>query len=664
MRGYRLNRADPDDAGRRIRQTTRLRSDRRGAIAILAAMSLLMLVTASAMALDVANLYLAQSTNQWIADQSALAAAFAYSQSGNSLTTAQNAASSMAVVNGAGSATVNATIGASPSGDGHNALKVVVTLPVTLSPFGRTIAQAGATSITVSATAYAELHTTTPCIVALAKSSAGGTGISATSSNVTATGCEMASNYTVTSTSGAHVTAASIYAVGSISASSGGTLTGSQFPSSSAQSDPFASSSVFSRMASVAALTAPSFPAVGSAPSGGSTMTCSGTLTVPSGSHSTITIGSGCTTVNFTGGAETDISGSGLSVSNSTATLNFAAGTYKINGITVGNSSTGTVTINATGTVVFDIWSGITLSGAAVLKVNGPATYNVQGYGITNNSSGAMTFNNSRGASTSTFFVAGGISLPYGPGTFPNGSYTIENSAGNGLSVGSNMTVTFGNGSYVISGQTGGINVGSSGHLTIGSQIDSSSVFQITGIQYSYDDAIYTNGNSSLTIGSFTNLDINGAVALNSTVSFGAGIYTINGAFSACTSGGSLSGTNVSFIASGAICFGAGFSSVNLTAPTAIDGSTVGSAATIALASNSSTASAVTSGAVSTVVEGAVYLPHATLTISGGGNLNGGGNCLQVVASSLTFSNDGNGVSTSCASLGGSAASATITLVQ
>jgi hypothetical protein len=120
----------------------------------------------------------------------------------------------------------------------------------------------------------------------------------------------------------------------------------------------------------------------------------------------------------------------------------------------------------------------------------------------------------------------------------------------------------------------------------------------------------------------------------------------------------------VSIAASGALCFGAGYSSVNLSAPTTIDGSSVGSAATIALASSSTTAAAVTAGATSTVVVGAFYVPNAALTINGGGNLNGGGGCLQVVSASLTFSNDANGVSTSCASLGGSAAAATITLVQ
>ena len=662
-----MNKADLDDTGRRIRQTVRrLRSDRSGTIAILAAMSLLMLVTASAMALDVANLYLAQSTNQWVADQSALAAAFAYSQSGNSLTTAQNAASSMAVVNGASGATVSATIGASPSGDGQKALKVVVSLPVTLSPFGRIIAQAGATNVTVSTTAYAELHTTTPCVIALAKSSGGGTGIVASGGGkLTATGCEAASNYTVSVTNGGAISAASIYAVGSISASNG-TITGSQFPNSSAQSDPFGSSGVFSRMSTVAALTAPAFPSVGSAPSGGSYATCSNTLSVGSGTHNTITAASGCTTITFTGGAETDISG-GLSLGGSNTTLNFAAGTYKIGGITVSaGGSNAVASIKVTGTVVFEIWNGITLTGCSKLRVVGPATYYIQG-GITDNSNcaaGTLTFTNGGGASTSTFYVAGGITVSQETATFPDGTYTIGATSGTGIYVNSNATVTFGNGSFIISGADGGITLGPSAKLTIGSQLNGSSVFQITGIAYSYDDAIYTQSNSTLTIGGFTNFDVNGAVAMGGNVNFGAGTYTVNGAFSACASGGAITGTGVSIAASGALCFGAGYSSVNLSAPTTIDGSSVGSAATIALASSSTTAAAVTAGATSTVVVGAFYVPNAALTINGGGNLNGGGCCLQVVSASLTFSNDANGVSTSCASLGGSAAAATITLVQ
>jgi hypothetical protein len=115
-------------------------------------------------------------------------------------------------------------------------------------------------------------------------------------------------------------------------------------------------------------------------------------------------------------------------------------------------------------------------------------------------------------------------------------------------------------------------------------------------------------------------------------------------------------------IASGAISFGAGYSTINLSAPTAISSSTVGTSATVALASNSTSASSITAGASNTIVVGAVYLPSAPLTFSGSGTLTGNGNCLQVVVTGLAFSG-GTSLATNCASLGNAAAVA-VTLVQ
>jgi Flp pilus assembly protein TadG len=643
-------------------------ADRSASIAILGGLSLTLLLGAVAMAVDLANLYLAQSVDQRVADQSAMAAALAYIQSNGSITTAQNAAASMAVVNGAASSTVTASAVNSPSGDGSTAVMAVVTSSVSLSPFGQvTTASAqnpsGITSVNISASAYAEIHGATPCIIALGSggvSASGGTGMTASS-------CTIGSNGSVTATQGGSITAQSINAVGSISANNGGTVkttptAGQTFSGSSAQSDPLAASGVFSRLTTVAAMTAPSLPSMGSSPSGGAALTCNGTLTVPAGSYSTISTSyyPTCSTINFTGGGETDIGDSGLALSGSSVTLNFAAGTYKINGINA--NTTGPVTMNLSGAVVFDIWNGFTLgSGCTVLTVNGTATYHVQG-GLTNGSCDTMVFNNSSGSSSSTFYVAGGINISGGTATFPNGSYTITNSTGNGLYLGGGTTASFGNGSFSISGASGGINIQGSAKLTIGSQLNSSSVFQIPSVG-SNAYAISTGGGSTLTIGSFANVDINGPVNLTSTLNLGAGTYTVNGAFSACSSGGgSITGIGVSIIASGAFCFGQGFSSVDLTAPVAVASGTQGTAPTVALASKSATAT-VTAGASSTVVVGAVYFPSAAMQFSGAGNLNGGGGCLQIVASSLTLSG-GSGVSTNCSGLGSSAGSAAVSLVQ
>ena len=147
----------------RARAVRRRIADRRGSIAVLAALCVVLLVGAAAMAIDVANLYLAKSSDQRIADQSALAAAFAYGQSSNSTTTAQSAASSLAVANGAGASTVATSIVNSPSGDGNKAAMVVVTTPVSLSPFGQittasALVPAGLLTVNVTSTAYAEIR--------------------------------------------------------------------------------------------------------------------------------------------------------------------------------------------------------------------------------------------------------------------------------------------------------------------------------------------------------------------------------------------------------------------------------------------------------------------------------------------------------------------------
>ncbi len=664
--------ASPDERRRAIAAdpARALLRDESGAIVIVAALSLLVLMGAAAMALDLSEIYFIQSLDQRIADQSALAAAFAYGQSSSSTTAAQNASSSLAVTNGAGNSTVTTTIVNSPSGDGNKAAKVVVTTPVSISPFGRYITTSaqnpgGLATVTVGASAYAEIQNqVAPCIIALT-----GTGVSATGgTSVAATSCAIDSAGSVTASSGPTLTAQAVYAVGTISPSScAGTgacvqtspTSGQLFPGSSAPSDPFASSNVFSRIPTVQALTAASFPSatVGSAPAGGTAQSCSGTLTVPSGHSGTISTSyyPTCSTINFSGGAETDIAGSGLSLTGNSVTLNFAAGTYKINGITVSGSTA--VTINTTGTVVFEIWNGINLSGSTSLAFNGTATYYVMG-GINDGASGSLTFNNTSASSPSTFYVAGGISISNGSASFPNGRYTVTSGGSSaGLSIGANTS--FGNGSFNIAN---GISVGGGKTLSFGAQLDSSSVFQVTSAD-SAGNSLDTGGGSSFTVGSFPNFDFNGPISLAGGAQLGSGTYTVNGAFNASASGGnSISGSAVSIIASGAIAFGAGYNSVNLTAPTAIASATDGAAATIALASQSTSSSSITAGASSTVVVGAVYTPNAALTLNGAGNLTGNGACLQVVSSSISLSGSGQ-ISTTCSGLG-SNSGGSVALIQ
>jgi hypothetical protein len=408
-------------------------------------------------------------------------------------------------------------------------------------------------------------------------------------------------------------------------------------------------------------MTAPMFPSVGSAPSAGTAIACSGNVTVGSGSHGTITATSypTCGTLTFTGGAETDIGGSGLQITGPSMTINLAAGVYKFAGFT--NSGYGTVTINVTGNPTIYIWGGLSQSGSANFVFNGSATYYIQS-GITEGSSAALTFTNTNSSTPSTFYVAGGIKVSNGSATFPNGTYVITSSDGTaGIDVAGGDSATFGNGSFNIAG---GISTGGGSNLTIGSALYSSSIFQIPTVGSS-GNALNTGGGNTLSIGAFTNVDINGPVTIGgSSVTLGAAMYTVNGAVNMSSSGGgSITGTGVQVVSSGAISFGAGFNAINFSAPTAITATTDGQLGTVSLATNSSSAFTITAGASNTDVLGAVYAPNSALTLSGAGNLNGGGACLQVVTASIALSG-GSSLSTTCTSLGSSSASSSVSLVQ
>jgi Flp pilus assembly protein TadG len=657
------------------RLASRLRRDRSGSIAILTTVCLLVMMGMAGFALDLAQAYFARATGQRIADQSAVAAAFAYSNSSNSQNVAQRAAQSLATTNGIGGGTVTTQIVNSPANDGNKAAMVTVTTPVSVSPFGLTLAASAqhsgsVLSFNVSATAYAEIQQSmAPCLVAL-----GSAGVSASGgTTISASGCAVSSDGNVAGSGGAQITAQGIYAVGTISPTGTGCnggacvstspASGEVFPGSSAPTDPYAAANVFSRMSTVAALAAPVFPSLGSVTSGGAALTCSTsspTLTVASGVHGTVSTSyyPTCSTINFTGGAETDIGGSGLQLTGNAVTLNFAAGVYKINGISLSGSTA--VTINTSGAVTFEIWNGISTSGSTSVTFNGPATYDVQG-GISNGANGAMVFTNN-GGGASSFTVAGGISVTNGSASFPAGTYSITSGGSSGYGIYVSATpVTFGNGSFNIAG---GIYAGGGDTLTFGGALNAGSVFQVEAAAGG-NDALATGGGGSFTIGSFTNVDLDGNVLIAGNLSLGAGAYTIDGTLNASASGGnSIIGTSVSIVAAGAVSLGAGYSTVSLSAPSTITGATQGSAGTVVLASEATGGSTVTAGATGTTLVGTVYTPNGALTVAGAGHISGGGGCAEVVASSLNFSGGGS-LSTTCSLSGGSGGGAlTVALVQ
>lgn len=651
-------------AGFGVGAVPRLVADDQGSVAMVAAASILALMFGAAIALDLTNMYYRKSVDQRIADQSAIAAAFAYASTG-STATAQSAASSLALANGVESASdVVTTIGLSPTGDGHMAAEVVVLTPVNLTGFGRLITSSktlpgGYTALPVGGSAWAEIHDGTPCILALASPGVAMVG----GTNIAATNCSVVSDSGISLSSGPTLTATTIQAVGSIT-STGATINGTQYPNSSITADPYANSQVFSREAIVRteAGAAPVFPAMPSAPTAGSYTSCSsGTLTLaPSTSYGYV-VGSGSCTINFSGTGT--FTAQGLTISGGTVTINMPAGTYKIgdnSGTGIGFTG-GTGTVNITGSPTIYLYGSISGSGTASGNINGTATWDISN-GIELSGSGSLTMSNT-GSATSTITTSAIVTGGSTTATFPSGNYTITGSTQYGGLTVNGKSASFGKGSFVIED---GIVLGGSSTLTIGSALTGSSVFEAfssVGTSCS-GTAVSTGGSSALSIGSFNYIDVCGQWVTDGSVYLGAGATTIDGELNlGSAGGGTFSATSNSIVASGAITFGQGFSAISLDAPTAITSSSEGGTQTVALASNTGSASTVTQGATNSNLVGLIYLPNSALTIDGGGNLTGGGNCLQLIASSIAMSGGGY-LTTNCAGLGSGGPAGAVSLVE
>jgi len=647
-------------AGRLIAIRRRGQADRRGSIVLLSALSLLLLVAASAMALDLTQIYVAKSNVQRIADQSALAAAIAFSQTA-AQTTAQNAAQSLATSNGIANASTNVKatfLVNSPKNDGNSAELVTVTAAVPVVPFAKVAFNIP--SLNVSASSWAEMKIYANCFIALSSS-----GITATGgTSLTANGCSVSSGGSTTAGSGAVLTAKEFDAVSGTTALSGGTITttptaGNLVPISSAPSDPYNSDGnydeIFSRLSTVSNLMAPTHTYVTSAASGTNQTCNSGVLNLGAGSatYGSITISGSCAVVVIGGGTGTTTNISYLSVSGWTGTIILGDGIYNIGGVYIGGS--GSVTIDdSASTAVINVWNGFNTQsgGSASVTFNGPATYSITG-GINAYGNGSITFANVFSSASSTFYVSGGINATHGSLTFPNGYYNITSGGINSVS----NNITFGNGSFNIGG---GIQYsGGSGSVTFGSALDSNSVFQATSGSNGY--AIDTSGGSSLTIGSFSNVDLNGNVDIAGNLTLGAATYTINGTFTAgATGGGTISGSAVSIVTSGAINFAGGFDSISLSAPTTIISSTLGSSSTIVLATESTATTGFYGGTTNTVLAGAIYAPRSQLSLYGGTVLTSNGACTVVDVASATFSGSGS-FTTTCTVL---SSTTTSSLVQ
>lgn len=677
----------------------KLGRDEHGAFSIIGALVLVALIAVSALALEYGHALLQKSENQRIADLAAYGGALVYNST-SSTTSATNAIDNIMTLNGLPSSDAAISY---PTSNGNQQVRITVTTQVPLL-LARVLT--GNTTLPVSSSTTAQISSNTPgCIIALGS---GGSGITMNGgTNVTATNCAVSSDATanpdvalsggatLTTTSLDYASAYSVSGGAAISAPAGKSVTYSNVTTA----DPLASSSAVStataRIGTISSIASPSAPSV-TIPSGSAVSFTKTSVTgLPSGCSDTYNSSTQVYTVTCSGTANFGA----ITVSKVTVTINTSSGnTYNFS-----NSLPSGVTLAGSGGT-YGFGAGLTTSGTTTYPAG---TYNIVG-SIT--LGGTTTFGAGTYNVTSAIIAGGGSTTTFGAGTFNLGTaacsgtngYSICNKGtsvtftgpdtfvlAGGIYNGGGASLTLGNGSssnsYNIGEASDGysLNVGTSKSMILDDATGSGDIFQTAG-------SITSSGGSCLEIPAATEHDINGNMNFSGGVQLGAGIYTINGYFamgassggdvSNCPTGGTTTGLNalgVTLVISGAssvtcngvasssFCLGAGYSTVDLTAPSS--GSTANLAVIGPQSSTNTTVAAFTTGASNTRISGTFYYPRGPLTMSGAASLHDTVDtsaCLELIASQVTLSG-GSAAGSTCAGLGGSSTGGTsVSLVQ
>lgn len=619
-----------------------LTKQRRAAIALVGAAAIAMLSAMMAVAVDLGTAYLAKVSDQRVADSAAYAGALAYNASA-STTTMNSAVANLATLNGLPAGAATASLVVSPSGDGNNAVEVVVS---TAEPLYLARVFQSSSSLTVTATSYAEVKpNASACIIAL---QAGGGGVTLSGATpVTASSCAVASNATVTVPCGTTITTKTLdyNSVAIPSQPCGGIKppagTASVNTIKTATADPLAKNtavaSAFTHLASVASLTGPAAPVVAL---GVSAVAFGYTNAAGSPPRSQLT-SIGCTG-SFSGSTWTATCPAGGTYNFQSITL---SGGITVNLVSSSPTNTPANTYNFSGSI------NVGGSGASF----GPGNYNVAG-GIITGGGSITTFgagNYAIGAGTvscagSFYSICNtGTSLTFGAGAYTVAG-GIYNGGGATLSIGAGSSTN----SFNIGPGGAGYAINQSGStLTLGNM--SSGTFQTVG-------NISTSGGSMFTLSAAPAHDLSGAFNLAGSATIGAGTYTIAGnvGFGVGGGGGTVTGAGVTIITSGSFTVAAGFSNVTLTAPPS------GTLQDLVVASNGFSGATFSEGAIGNSLSGAFYFPSAPITLSGAGSVgSGAGQCLELIGSAISLSG-GSALASTCSGLAGSASGGAVVLVQ
>jgi hypothetical protein len=660
--------------------------EERGAISILGAFLLVAVIGVSALALEYGHGLLQRVEDQRVADLAAYGGALVYGSTSSS-TSAASAASNIAALNGISSG-VSPSVVTSPTGDGNDAVKVTVTTNVPLL-LARVLTTN--TTLPVSATAYAEIKANAPgCIIAL---NGAGTGVTVTGgATVSAPGCAVASNASVTAHACSNtITTETIdYDGAAPSPTCAFQTSGGSTPpiNKVAVSDPLAPASgspgstevtnATARISTVASIASPSV----TSPTGGSAVAfgSSKVNTPPLPTNCTDVYASSAHTVTCTGTGPFNF---GSMTGGTSVTINntSSGATYNFSGLIDTNTSN-TLTFNGGSNATYNMGGGIYAHGSGGMSFSA-GTFNIgavattsdcnskSNYSICLKGSGNLTF-----GGPSAFTLAGGI---YQDASGMPGSPPTALSLGYGSSTNS-FSIGKGSDGYSLNEANGA--------TLFGDATGTGDLFQTAG-------NLATSGGTCVAVSAAAEHDINGSIDASGGLSLGSGIYTVNGYValgnasggdvSNCPTVGTTTGLNAlgvtlvvsgastvscKGVASSAFCLGAGFSTVNLTAPTSSStlGSSTANLAVIGPTSSSNNdVAAFTTGATNTRVSGAFYFPNGAVTMSGAATLHDtvdSGACLELIGSQVTVGN-GAAAGTTCTGLSsGSSLGTTIALVE
>lgn len=408
--------------GSRPRRLVRIWRERQANIALLSAMLMPLFMGAAGLGVEASNWSVLHAELQRASDVAAMSAAVVYSSTANAQTAAY-AGADTAELNGIAGGTRSWNAASRQLTDGSITVQQVsgirnpsdVAFLVTVQkPVPLTIAKlfVSTTSYNILAESVTELtpaNSAQPCVLGLSGYKTGntsGTDISLSgSSSITGSNCSVRSNGTVMLSGSSSITAASVYAGGSITTTGSSAIYATEFPNDGQIPDPYANATKLQN----------TFAALGPCPSCTTNVTVSGsnTQTIGAGNYANVSV-SGSSTLNMGPGTFSSITVSGSS------SVNMSPGLYLVNGaVNISGSSTisapGGVTIVASGTV--------TISGSSNSKIVSPGTSPVGG------AIPGIAIAGTTGSATS---VSGSSGMTItGVVYFPNSALTFSGSSGN-----------------------------------------------------------------------------------------------------------------------------------------------------------------------------------------------------------------------------------------